>query len=117
MMFEVAGNETDFLILNFEYGDAVMQATFHSRIPAPAGFFGTKGYILINMTHMAFKVEMNDCQYRLVDSFEFPISNGFECEMAHECDCIRKGLIETPIMPWNTTLECADMFDKCLKIC
>jgi predicted dehydrogenase len=110
-------DETDSLILNFEYGDAVMQATFHSRIPAPAGFFGTEGYILINMTHMASKVEMYDCQYMLVDSFEFPISNGFEFEIAHVCDCIRKGLIESPIMPWNATLECADMFDKCLKNC
>lgn len=107
-------DETDSFILNFEHGDAVMQTTFHSRIPAPSGFFGTEGYILIHMTHMASKVEMYDRQYALVDSFEYPIDNGFEFEIAHVAECVRKGLLESPVMPWSATLECADMFDLCL---
>lgn len=107
-------DETDSLILNFEEGDAVIQSTFHSRIPAPSGFYGTEGYIQIYMTHMASKVELYDRQYALIDCFEYPIDNGFEFEIAHVRDCIRKGLIESPVMPWSATLECARMFDTCL---
>lgn len=115
LRYESTGvDETDSLILNFEHGDAVMQTTFHSRIPAPSGFFGTEGYILIYMTHMASKVELYDRQYQLVDSYTYPITNGFEFEIAHVRDCVNKNLIESPIMPWSATLECAAMFDECL---
>jgi predicted dehydrogenase len=116
LRYESTGvDETDSLILNFENGDAVMQATFHSRIPALSGFYGTEGYILIQMTHMASHIDLYDKEYVLTDSFDYPITNGFEFEIDHVRDCIEQGLQESPIMPWNSTLECAEMFDECLR--
>ena len=66
-------------------------------------------------THMASKVSLYDEAFNLVESFEHPCENGFEWEIEHVRDCVRSGLIESPIMPWKDTLLCAKVFDRCLR--
>lgn len=108
-------DENDSMILNFEECDATIQASLHTRIPSPSGFYGTKGFIQMEKTHMASKVSLYDEAFILVDSFEDPCENGFEWEILHVRDCVMKGLIESPIMPWADSLLCAKVFDVCLR--
>ena len=108
-------DENDSLILEFEECDATIQASLHTRIPSPSGFYGTKGFIQMEKTHMASKVSLYDESFNLVESFEYPCENGFEWEIEHVRDCVRSGLIESPIMPWKDTLLCAEVFDRCLR--
>lgn len=108
-------DENDSLILNFEECDATIQASLHTRIPSPSGFYGTEGFIQMEKTHMASKVSLYDEAFNLVESFESPCENGFEWEIIHVKECVEKGLIESPIMPWKDTLLCAQVFDTCLR--
>ena len=108
-------DETDSMILNFEECDATIQACLHTRIPSPSGFYGTEGFITMEKTHMASKVQLFDEQFQLVDSFESPMENGFEYEIMEVRDCVAKGKIESDIMPWKDTLLCARIFEECLK--
>lgn len=108
-------DENDSLILNFEECDATIQSSLHTRIPSPSGFYGTEGFIQMEKTHMASKVSLYDEAFNLVESFEHPCENGFEWEIEHVRDCVRSGLIESPIMPWKDTLLCAKVFDRCLR--
>lgn len=108
-------DENDSLILNFEECDATIQASLHTRIPSPSGFYGTEGFIQMEKTHMASKVRLYNEAFDLVEEFESPCENGFEWEIMHVRDCVKKNLIESPIMPWKDTLLCAKVFDECLK--
>lgn len=108
-------DETDSMILNFEQCDATIQASLHTRIPSPSGFYGTEGFIVMEKTHMASKVQLFDEQFNLVDSFESPLENGFEYEILEVVDMVRKGNLESAVMPWKDTLLCAEIFDDCLQ--
>ena len=108
-------DETNSMILNFEQCDATIQCSLHTRIPSPSGFYGTEGFIRMEKTHMASKVELFDEQFNLVDSFESPLPNGFEYEIMEVVKCVRNGEIESSIMPWKDTLQCAEAFDVCLR--
>ncbi len=108
-------DETDSMILSFEQCDATIQCSLHTRIPSPSGFYGTEGFIRMEKTHMASKVELFDEEFNLVDSFSSPLSNGFEYEIMEVVKSVRGGEIESSIMPWKDTLLCAQVFDTCLK--
>ncbi len=107
-------DENDSLILIFEECDATIQASLHTRIPSPSGFYGTEGFIQMEKTHMASSVKLYDEDFKLLEEFESPCENGFEWEILHVRDCVRAGKIESDIMPWKDTLLCAEVFDRCL---
>lgn len=108
-------DENDSFILRFEHCDATIQASLHTRIPSPSGFYGTKGFIQMSKTHMASEVRLFDEDFNLVESYAHPCENGFEWEILHVRDCVRAGMIESTIMPWCDTLLCAKVFDDCLR--
>lgn len=108
-------DETDSMILNFEQCDATIQASLHTRIPSPSGFYGTEGFITMSKTHMASEVKLFDEQFNLIESFANPLENGFEYEILEVIKQVREGKIESDIMPWKDTLLCAEAFDICLQ--
>lgn len=108
-------DETDSMILNFEQCDATIQASLHTRIPSPSGFYGTEGFITMEKTHMASRVQLFNEQFELVDSFESPMVNGFEYEIMEVRDCVLANKIESNVMPWKDTLLCAEIFEKCVR--
>ena len=38
--------------------------------------------------------------------------NGFTYELEETIRCIGQGLLESPVVPWKDTLECARLFDR-----
>lgn len=102
------------LLLQFETCDATLQCATHARIPSPSGFYGPKGYIRMEKTHMTTSCDLYDGEFQLVEHFNHPFDNGFEFQIAEVRDCVAKGLLESPIMPWADTLQCAEIFDRCL---
>ena len=108
-------DETDSMILNFEQCDATIQVSLHTRIPSPSGFYGTEGFITMEKTHMASKVQLFNEQFELIDSFDSPIENGFEYEIMEVRDCVLANKIESQVMPWKDTLLCAEVFEKCIR--
>lgn len=43
--------------------------------------------------------------------FEQKVPNGFVFEIAEMIKCLGEGRLESPVVPWNDTLDCASLFD------
>lgn len=72
--------------------------------PNEGYIYGTRGYIHLARFYAPEQVEL----VRLdgtTETFDTPyIGNGFENEIAHMCDCVAKGLAQSPVHPWEQTL-------------
>lgn len=66
--------------------------------------YGTKGYIHLTRFYAPESVTL--CRPDgTSETFDTPyIGNGFENEIAHVCDCVSGGLIQSPVHPWEQTL-------------
>lgn len=113
VMGETGVDVTNNILLQFEVCRASLQCTAYSRIPSPSGFYGTKGYIQLAQTHRCERCDLYDGEFRLVDSYSYPIENGFEFEIAEVRDCLESGKLESDSMPHALTLQCLDIFEKC----
>ncbi len=107
-------DETVSLIVDYEGCDGMLACTCHARIPSPSGFYGSKGFIQLEKTHMADHACLYDGQFNLIERFDAPFENGFQFEITHIRDCISKGLIESPIMPWQATLDSIRIYEGAL---
>ena len=63
---------------------------------------------------MADHACLYDGQFNLIERFDAPFENGFQFEITHIRDCISKGLIESPIMPWQATLDSIRIYEGAL---
>lgn len=108
-------DETVSMLLDYEGCDGLLACTCHARIPSPSGFYGPKGFIRLEKTHMADHVCLYDGQFALVERFDAPFKNGFQFEIDHMRNCIEAGLMESPVMPWRTTLDSIRIYEGVLR--
>lgn len=113
-MGETGVDVTVNMIVTYGDVDASLQCTCRSRIPSPSAFCGPGGYIMMEKTHMAEKVSRYDGQFKLVEEYYHPFENGFQYEIVHMRDCIRAGLIESPVVTWETTLSSTRIYEQIL---
>lgn len=107
---------TDNLLLIYDTCRASLQCTAHARIPSPSGFYGSKGYIQMTQTHRCQNCELYDGEFQLVETYSYPIENGFEFEIAEVRDCLKAGKLESETMPHAATLRCLDIFETCKTV-
>ena len=72
--------------------------------------FGTEGYIEIPLPHMGRTCTL----YRRDETpevFDCPVENGFVFEVQEVIDCVRAGRLESSVVPWKLTTDCAALFD------
>lgn len=86
------------------------------RKPNEGYIYGTKGYIHINRFYAPQEIEI-----RLSDGTNEIIKtpyrgNGFEEQIAHMCDCINKGLKESPLNTKESTLFIMKQMDDIRKL-
>ncbi len=86
------------------------------RKPNEGYIYGTKGYIHINRFYAPQEIEIN-----LLDGTKETIEakylgNGFEEQIIHTCECIKKGLKESPINTFEQTLFITKQMDDIRKI-
>lgn len=113
VMGETEVDVTNNLLLKYETCSASLQCTAHSRIPSPSGFYGTSGYIQMSQTHRCERCDLYDGEFQLVESYTYPIDNGFEFEIEEVRDCLNAGRLESDTMPHSATLQCLDIFERC----
>ena len=82
------------------------------RKPNEGYIYGTKGYVHMNRFYAPQEIEL-----KLLDGTEEKISvpylgNGFEEQIIHMCECIEKGLTESPINTFEQSLFIARQMDK-----
>ncbi len=86
------------------------------RKPNEGYIYGTRGYVHVNRFYAPQEIELvlND---GIRASIATPYKgNGFEEQIAHFCDCIAKGLKESPIVTHAQTLFITRQMDEIRKI-
>ena len=82
------------------------------RKPNEGYIYGTKGYIHINRFYAPQEIEINlldGTKNVLEEKF---LGNGFEEQIIHTCECVEKGLKESPINTFEQTLFITKQMDE-----
>ena len=75
--------------------------------------YGTNGKIIVPRPHCGGECFLYDNSGALVEHFtDTETQNGFTYEIEEAMRCIREGLIESPVVPHQLTLDCARLFDR-----
>ncbi len=86
------------------------------RKPNEGYVYGTKGYAHVNRFYAPQEIELvlNDGRREKIAT---PYKgNGFEEQIAHFCDCVNKGLKESPVVTHQQTLYITKQMDEIRKI-
>ena len=86
------------------------------RKPNEGYIYGTKGYVHINRFYAPQEIEI-----KLLDGTTQNISvpylgNGFEEQIIHVCECVSKGLTESPVNTFEQSIFIAKQMDEIRKI-
>lgn len=90
---------------------AALSASIAANLDERAVIHGTKGVLRMSKPHMAegFTLTLNDgaqTEWRDAET-----ANGFVYEVQEVMRCVRCGLTESPTVPHDLTIRCAEMFD------
>ncbi len=109
------------MTLKFDNGAlAVMNASFAADTPVEATIVGTEGYIrMTNRFHNATsKIELiKDKQPPLEIEVHREEGYGYQFEARHVGECLRNGLIESPVMSHTDSLLLIDTLDRLRASC
>ncbi len=96
-------------------GIADISSAVFLRKPNEGYIYGTKGYVHLNHFYAPEKLEFHLSSGDMV--IETPYEgNGFEEQIRHVCDCINKGLIESPVVTPEQTLFIMNQMDTIRRI-
>jgi predicted dehydrogenase len=119
--FESGVDEQCVITMKFRSGAlAVLSSTFAADTPVEAMIAGTKGRIVLrNRFHNAVATIETVTEKDKVETIEVYRESGFgyQFEARHVGDCLRKGLIESPIMTHNDTLDLMETLDRIRNSC
>ncbi len=105
------------ILLKYKNGEiADLSSAVLLRKPNEGYIYGTKGYIHINRFYAPQEIEMH-----LLDGTNKTIEtkyqgNGFEEQIIHVCECVQKGLKESPINTFEQTLYITKQMDEIRRI-
>ena len=104
------------ITLEYENTLAALSCSFVTKIDEEMVIYGTKGTIRIPRPNFAQECFLYDLNGELVGHFiDEQTVNGFTWEIAEAMRCVREGILESPVIPWEDTLDCAGVFDLVRK--
>ena len=103
--------------IDFEHTLADLSTSFVANMDTKMVLYGNKGKIVLPYPHYAWECFWYDANGELKEHFKADQSrSGYVYEIEETMRCVRAGKIESEIVPWSTTLECAKMFDEIFKL-
>ena len=75
---------------------------------------GTEGYIWLPHANTGNEAFLYNRQKALIEHFKEEYPNGFVREVEETARCVREGLLQSPVVPWEDTIWCAGVFDQAL---
>lgn len=103
---------TDHVMLRFPGALASLTATFETPVEERMVIYGTEGKIVIPNPHFAGECFLYDREKKLAEHFrDETTQNGFTYEVQETMECILAGKCESEIVPHQSTLDCARLFD------
>ncbi|MBO5197287.1 MAG: Gfo/Idh/MocA family oxidoreductase [Lachnospiraceae bacterium] len=112
---ETGVDETVSLNLRYPTCQAGIQCSIATKLPEDGFLYGTRGYIRLVRMHSGNTVELYDNTRTLVESYTQGEENMFIYQIQDAVNCIRAGKLEATRASSRMTLECARIFDQCLK--
>lgn len=108
---------TDHVLIRFGSGALVsLEATFLSSVKNEMILYGKKGKLVLTTPHYSSEAFLYDEAGNCVEHYrDEGTVNGFTYEIEEAMNCIRKGQVESRVVPHELTLECAKLFDRLLK--
>jgi predicted dehydrogenase len=104
----------------FQYGDgvqAVLSSSFAAHSPVQTEYWFEKGYLVLNTkwhapTSITLRKENGEIE-------QWPSMHkegmGYQYEAAHVMECLDAGLIESPKMTWQLSLDLMELLDRVRK--
>jgi len=113
---------TDLILLEYSGGfTADLSCSIDFSAPCEAFIFGESGYIrILPWFCAAGEIELfavpggKDNFSDPVFAEKFSAASGFEFQIAHTMDCIRRGKIQSDLVPLSATIEAMELIDKTL---
>ena len=105
---------TDHVYVRYSPTMADMVTSFAMQLPNVMEICGPEGRILFPDPNMPEDCSLCAPDGTVIEHFmdtETPNGNGFVYEIAEVMRCVRAGLLESPTVPWQTTIDCAKVFD------
>lgn len=88
-----------------------LEAAFDRAKPRTARLIGTEGELLVQELHRPQTAELRK-DGALAETLHAPyVGDDFYGEIHHFTQCLKKGLLESPVMPWAASLRCAGILD------
>ena len=82
------------------------------RKPNEGYIYGTKGFVHVNRFYAPQEIEVNlNNGTREIIEAKY-LGNGFEEQIIHVCECVKKGLKESPINTFEQTLFITQQMDE-----
>lgn len=107
-------DKVDSMLLQFEKCVASLNCIITASVPNELNIYGTEGRINIKNPHHSSECVLYDAN-GVSQSFFARLNNGFEYQIADFVEGVRAGRLESAVIPHSATLQCADIFDRCLK--
>lgn len=108
-------DKVDNITLNYENCVSNLQCIITCNVDSEINIYGTKGRINIKNPIFADKCTMYNADGILTQEYYCKNENGFEHEINELINCVLNGKLESDIIPHKDTLQCAEIFDICLK--
>ncbi len=115
---ETGVDERCAILARFETADALIDVSVTSSVKQFLILNGTKGRIelpFFNVGNTVTFTPFDDALAPETKTFSYPGDNGFCFEANEVASCVREGRITSSVVPPETTIECARIFDEVLK--
>lgn len=108
-------DKVDNITLTFDNCVSNLQCIITCNVSSELNIYGEKGRIHIENPLFAEKVTMYDAKGDVCEEYFSKTYNGFEHQIKEVISCVAAGKLESDIMPHKDTIQCAEIFDICLK--
>ena len=103
------------ITLSFDNCISNLQCIITCNVDSEMSIYGTNGRIQIKNPLFADRATLYDANGVVLEEYYARRDNGFEYQIQEVMDCVNAGKLESDIMPHKDTLQCAELFDLCLK--
>ena len=105
-------DESNHVSIVFEHTMASLMTSFVTNMQDQLVLYGRSGKIIAPRPHCGNECTLYASDGTVIEHFvDEETQNGFVYELQEVMRCIRKGLIESPVVPHQLTLDCARVFD------
>ena len=105
-------DQSNHISIVFDHTLATLMTSFVTNMDDQLVLYGSSGKIVAPRPHCGSECFLYSSDGTLVEHFaDTQTQNGFTYEIEEAMRCIREGLIESPVVPHQLTLDCARLFD------